>query len=216
MRAKARLAEAHTRSECALHDHSALGRYLRQAPNERLAVDRTKIRAGQRLDGNYLRSTSDPSLSAEDVALGYKNLLEAGHGFRDLKGILELRPLYHRNDVEARNTRASVRPRERQHSPAPAPTSRRPATEAASRRRENIWCLSPRSLATFYNAGTGAVNRRQPVAMPEDAAPGVQPAHNHACLPSQNAKGPVARAFRMARAGLEPATPRFSVVCSTS
>lgn len=95
-RAKQRLGEAHTRAECALRDHPALGRYLRQTKTGRLLVDRAKVAAEERLDGKYLLSTSDPTLSAEDVALGYKNLLEAERGFRDLKGILELRPVFHR------------------------------------------------------------------------------------------------------------------------
>jgi hypothetical protein len=87
---------AHTRAECALRDHPALGRWLRQTPSGRLILDTAKIRAEARLDGKYLLVTSDPDLSAEDVALGYKNLLEAERGFRDLKSILELRPVYHR------------------------------------------------------------------------------------------------------------------------
>ena len=95
-RAKQQLGEAHTRAECALRDHPALGRYLRQTKTGRLQIDRAKIAAEERLDGKYLLSTSDPTLSAEDVALGYKNLLEAERGFRDLKGILELRPVFHR------------------------------------------------------------------------------------------------------------------------
>jgi hypothetical protein len=88
--------EAHTRAECALRDHPSLGRYLRQTPSGRLRIDRAKITAEERLDGKFLLSTSDPDLSAEDVALGYKNLLEAEHGFRDLKTTLELRPVFHR------------------------------------------------------------------------------------------------------------------------
>jgi hypothetical protein len=98
-RAKARsakAAEGHTRAECALRDHPALGRYLRQTKSGRLRIDRQKIAAEERLDGKFLLSTSDPDLSAEDVALGYKNLLEAEHGFRDLKTTLELRPVFHR------------------------------------------------------------------------------------------------------------------------
>jgi hypothetical protein len=98
-RAKAKNAnarEAHTRTECALRDHPALGRYLRQTPSGRLRIDRAKIAAEERLDGKFLLSTSDPDLSAEDVALGYKNLLEAERGFRDLKTTLELRPVFHR------------------------------------------------------------------------------------------------------------------------
>ena len=87
---------AHHRAECALRDHPALGRYLRQTPSGRLRIDKAKIKAEERLDGKYLLSTSDPDLSAEDVALGYKNLLEAERGFRDLKTTLELRPVFHR------------------------------------------------------------------------------------------------------------------------
>jgi len=88
--------EAHNRGECALRDHPALGRYLRQTPSGRLKLDRAKIAAEAKLDGKYLLSTSDPDLSAEDVALGYKNLLEAERGFRDLKATIELRPVFHR------------------------------------------------------------------------------------------------------------------------
>jgi len=87
---------AHRRAECALRDHPSLGRFLRQLPSGRLVVDRTRVRAEERLDGKFLLSTSDPDLSAEDVAVGYKNLLEAERGFRDLKSTLELRPVFHR------------------------------------------------------------------------------------------------------------------------
>jgi hypothetical protein len=88
--------DAHTKAECALRDHPALGRYLRQTPSGRLRIDRAKIAAEAKLDGKFLLSTSDPDLSAEDVALGYKNLLEAERGFRDLKTTIELRPIFHR------------------------------------------------------------------------------------------------------------------------
>jgi transposase len=87
---------AHHRAECALRDHPTLGRYLRQTKTGRLLIDRAKVAAEERLDGKYLLSTSDPHLTAEDVALGYKNLLEAERGFRDLKSTLELRPVFHR------------------------------------------------------------------------------------------------------------------------
>lgn len=46
--------------------------------------------------GSRSPGCSDPDLSAEDVALGYKNLLEAERGFRDMKSTLELRPVFHR------------------------------------------------------------------------------------------------------------------------
>jgi transposase len=87
---------AHVRAECALRDHPTLGRWLTQQPNGRLKVNKTKIAAEERLDGKYLIATSDPTISAEDAALGYKNLLEAERGFRDLKSQLLLRPVFHR------------------------------------------------------------------------------------------------------------------------
>jgi hypothetical protein len=93
---------AHVRAECTLRDHPALGRWLRQTPPGRLVLDKAKIAAEERLDGKYLLSTSDPDLPAEDVALGYKNLLEAERGFRDLKSTIELRPVFHRLEPRIR------------------------------------------------------------------------------------------------------------------
>jgi hypothetical protein len=94
--------ETHLRGECALLDHPTLSRYLRQTSSGRLSLDRAKIAAEERLDGKYLLTTSDPSLSAEDVALGYKQLIEAERSFRDLKGTLLLRPVFHRKDDRIR------------------------------------------------------------------------------------------------------------------
>jgi hypothetical protein len=50
-----------------------LGRWLRQLPSSRLVLDRKKITAEKPLDREYLLSTSDPDLSAEDIAMDYKN-----------------------------------------------------------------------------------------------------------------------------------------------
>ena len=94
--------EQHLRGECALRDHPTLSRYLRQAKGGRLSLDRARITAEERLDGKYLLTTSDPSLSAEGIALGYKQLMEAERSFRDLKGTLLLRPVFHRKDDRIR------------------------------------------------------------------------------------------------------------------
>lgn len=95
-KARTRAEDAHVRAECALRDHPTLRRWIRQQPSGRLAIDRAKIKAEANLDGKYLLATSDPDLPPGDVALGYKNLLEAEHGFRDLKSELLLRPVFHR------------------------------------------------------------------------------------------------------------------------
>jgi transposase len=49
------------------------------------------VRSGQ-VPALHLR----PRPVRRDVALGYKNLLEAERGFRDMKSTLQLRPVYHR------------------------------------------------------------------------------------------------------------------------
>jgi IS4 transposase len=78
--------------------HGKMGPYLRQLKSGKLKINRMKVRVEEALDGKYLLSTSDDSLSPEDVALGYKQLLEVERAFRTLKTTLDLRPLYHRKD----------------------------------------------------------------------------------------------------------------------
>lgn len=95
---------AHVKAECALREHPALGRWLRQTPAGRLQLDRAKITPEARLDGKYLPSTLDPDLSAEDVALGYKNLLEAERGFRDLKSTIPVELVGERRTATTRSS----------------------------------------------------------------------------------------------------------------
>jgi hypothetical protein len=73
-----------------------LHRYLRTTPSGLLRLDAAAVPADARLDGKYLLRTADPHLSAEDIALGYKQLLEVERGWRDMKQLLDLRPVYHR------------------------------------------------------------------------------------------------------------------------
>jgi hypothetical protein len=91
-----RTKKGHTKAVCALKSHRGYGRYVREQKNGKLRIDRTKVKADEKLDGKYLISTTDPTMSAEDVALGYKQLLEVERAFRTLKTTLELRPLHHR------------------------------------------------------------------------------------------------------------------------
>src|SRR3954452_9777763 len=80
----------------------ALHRYLRQTPGGLLRVDKATIAAETKLDGKYLLRCSDPTMSAEDIALGYKQLIQVERGWRDLKTHLELRPVYHRLEQRIR------------------------------------------------------------------------------------------------------------------
>jgi transposase len=73
-----------------------LNRFLRVTTGGLLRIDHTAINTERRLDGKYLLRCSDPKLSTEDIALGYKQLLEVERGWRDMKSVLDLRPVYHR------------------------------------------------------------------------------------------------------------------------
>ncbi|HET9654863.1 MAG TPA: IS1634 family transposase [Kineosporiaceae bacterium] len=79
-----------------------LNRYLRVTPGGLLRIDAAAIKAEENLDGKYLLRTSDPRLPAEDIALGYKQLLEVERGWRDLKQVIDLRPVYHRKEQRIR------------------------------------------------------------------------------------------------------------------
>jgi hypothetical protein len=69
---------------------------LRTTTGGLLRIDRAAVTAEARLDGKYLLRCSDPKLSAEDIAVGYKQLLQVERGWRDMKQVLDLRPVYHR------------------------------------------------------------------------------------------------------------------------
>ena len=70
---------------------------------EKLRSDSPDIKAALSRQGRYnLLRSSDPDLSAEDIALGYKQLLEVERGWRDMKTVLDLRPVYHRLEQRIR------------------------------------------------------------------------------------------------------------------
>jgi len=92
----------YTKAVCDLVAHPVYRRYLKTLDNGSLEIDKTKIAAEEKLDGKYLIRTSDDTLSVEDIALGYKQLLDIERGFRTLKTDLELRPVYHRKSDRIR------------------------------------------------------------------------------------------------------------------
>jgi transposase len=53
--------------------------------------------------GTYLLTSSDKNLSAEDIVLGYKQLMEVERAFRMLKKTVSLRPIYHSKDERIRS-----------------------------------------------------------------------------------------------------------------
>jgi hypothetical protein len=79
-----------------------LNRYLRVTPGGLLRIDAGRAKAEENLDGKYLLRTSDPKMTAEDIALGYRQLLEVERSWRDLKQVIDLRPVYHRKEERIR------------------------------------------------------------------------------------------------------------------
>ena len=86
----------------ALRTQPGLHRYLRVTAGGLLRVDRAAVAREAHLDGKWLLRCSDPSLSAEDIAVGYKQLLEVERGWRDMKTHLDLRPVHHRKEERIR------------------------------------------------------------------------------------------------------------------
>jgi hypothetical protein len=88
--------------EGSLAGRPGLKRFLRVTPSGLLRIDKARIQAEENLDGRYLLRTSDPHLTTEDIALGYKQLLEVERGWRDMKQVIDLRPVYHRKEDRIR------------------------------------------------------------------------------------------------------------------
>jgi hypothetical protein len=75
--------------------HPWLRRYLHRHQG-RLAISKAKVDAEARLDGKFLLSCTDAHIDAADLARLYKGLLEVEACWRDLKQVIELRPVHHR------------------------------------------------------------------------------------------------------------------------
>jgi hypothetical protein len=90
------------RIEGSLAAKPGLKRFLRVTPGGLLRTDKAKIAAEENLDGKYLLRCCDPHMTTEDIALGYKQLLQVERGWRDMKQVIDLRPVYHRREDRIR------------------------------------------------------------------------------------------------------------------
>jgi hypothetical protein len=72
-----------------------LRRYLRRTGGGLLRIDAATIKRESHLDGKWLLRTSDVTLTPDDLAAAYKQLLQVERGWRDMKGALGLRPVFH-------------------------------------------------------------------------------------------------------------------------
>jgi transposase len=66
-----------------------------------VSINRQKIQDEERFDGKWVLRTNT-SLKSEQVALKYKELWQVEHVFRDMKSILDIRPVFHKRDETIR------------------------------------------------------------------------------------------------------------------
>lgn len=79
-----------------------LRRLLRRTTTGLLRIDRATAHREAHYDGKWLLRTSDLTLTAEDLAAAYKQLLAVERGWRDAKSSLGLRPVYHHREDRIR------------------------------------------------------------------------------------------------------------------
>jgi transposase len=75
-------------------------RYLKMNKNS-ARIDTDKVKSESRFDGKWVLTTNT-DLSAEKVALKYKELWQVERVFRDVKTLLETRPVFHQCDENIR------------------------------------------------------------------------------------------------------------------
>jgi transposase len=84
----------------ALIGNKGYRKYLK-IERDSVSVDKDKIEWESRFDGKWVLITNT-NLSADQVAIKYKELWQVEQVFRDVKSILETRPVYHQRDENIR------------------------------------------------------------------------------------------------------------------
>lgn len=88
-------ATRHTKRVHELLASKRYSRYLRQTATGKLRLNSTAVRTAEKHDGKFVVHSNDDTLTAEDLALGYKQLMRVEQAWRQLKSGLKLRPVYH-------------------------------------------------------------------------------------------------------------------------
>ncbi len=86
----------HPKAACHLVASKRYGRYLSLDDKGRPYLDRDKVKRAEHLDGKFVLTTNDDTLSVADIALGYKGMWIIESCFRKMKTTgLEVRPMFH-------------------------------------------------------------------------------------------------------------------------
>jgi transposase len=94
--------KGHPKRACRLFSSKRYGKYLRKLKSGELRIDRKAVQTHAKRDGLWVIRTNDESLSSEDLALAYKQLMRVEEAWRTMKSGLELRPMHHRTEARIR------------------------------------------------------------------------------------------------------------------
>ena len=89
-----RVKVSHTKRVCALRTRIRYERLLKET-KQGLAIDRQAITELERFDGKFVVHSNDDTLTAEDMALGYKQQQRVEEAWRTMKSGLKRRPVFH-------------------------------------------------------------------------------------------------------------------------
>ena len=95
------LRERFKRGDNALVGNKGYRRYLSVTAGSHFVIDEKKVANDARYDGKWVLTT-DTNLPAVEVALKYKQLLMVERIFRDMKSVLQTRPIFHQRDETIR------------------------------------------------------------------------------------------------------------------
>ena len=87
-------ATGHSKRMCELQTSRRFGRYLREV-NGVLVIDQAAVAREANFDGKWVLTSNDDTLTPEDLALGYKQLMRVEECWRQLKSGLKMRPVFH-------------------------------------------------------------------------------------------------------------------------
>jgi hypothetical protein len=86
--------KTHSKRVCQLRASERFGKYLKYEDG-RLKIDRDNVKRAERNDGKFVVHSNDDTLTPEDMALGYKQLLQVERAWRLLKSGIKIRPMFH-------------------------------------------------------------------------------------------------------------------------
>jgi IS4 transposase len=88
----------HPKKSCRLLSSGRFGPYLRTLKSGELRISLGAVRERAKKNGLWVIQSNDEELSAEDLALAYKQLMRVEQAWRTMKTTIRIDPVYHRKE----------------------------------------------------------------------------------------------------------------------